>query len=83
MKMIVVSGCWVSVARRGRGAVQLVGEPVSAVLDRPVLVLVVDVDQSEARFQPGVPLEVVQQRPAEVAVHRDTAIDGRAYETGE
>src|SRR5919202_1643356 len=58
-------------ARSERGAVRAddVGVVSPARLDRAPLRLVVDVDEAEALREAVGPLEVVEQRPGEVAAH--------------
>src|SRR5437879_3482613 len=53
-----------------------IAEPVSAVLDRPLLlVLEVAVDDPEALAEAHRPLEVVEQRPCVVTAHVDAFVD--------
>src|SRR5207244_336127 len=53
-----------------------IAEPVSAVLDRPLLlVLEVAVDDPEALTEAHRPLEVVEQRPCVVTAHVDAFVD--------
>src|SRR5262245_36304555 len=52
------------------------GVPLSRVLDRSLLGLVVDVDQAKALGEAEAPLEVVEDRPDEVAAHRGAVGEG-------
>ena len=54
-----------------------VGVEVRAVLRRPLERLEVHVHQAEALREAERPLEVVEQRPGEIAAHVDALLDGR------